>query len=120
MPIFRHILKSKIHGATVTKTELNYNGSIGIDKTLLLEADMLAGEKVQVLNFDNGIRLETYIIEEKEKSRTISLYGPAARCGKIGDKLCIIFYVSVTDEDIGKIKAKTVLVDKNNRITNSI
>lgn len=120
MAVFRHILKSKIHGATVTKRELNYSGSIGIDKVLLTEVDMVAGEKVQVLNFDNGARFETYIIEEKQNSRTISLYGPAARCGEVGDKLCIISYVSVTDEDIKKVKAKTVVVDEDNRITNSI
>ena len=60
------MLKSKIHGAVITKKELYYAGSIGIDKKLLLESDMLPGEKVQVLNFNNGQRFETYVIEEKE------------------------------------------------------
>lgn len=79
MSIFRQLFKSKIHRATITKKELRYDGSIGIDKKLLLESDLLAGEKVQVLNFNNGKRFETYVIEEKENSGDIVLYGPAVR-----------------------------------------
>ncbi len=116
MSIFRHMLRSKIHNARITAKELGYNGSIGIDKAILQEADMIDGEKVHVLNFNNGMRFETYIIEEEENSKTIALYGPAARCGEINDKLCIITYASVTDEDIGKVKGKIVLVDESNRI----
>ena len=68
MAIFRQMLKSKIQSAAITNKELRYNGSIGIDKTLLMKSDMLAGERVQVLNFNNGQRFETYIIEEEENS----------------------------------------------------
>jgi len=115
MAVLRHMLKSKIHGAIITGKELHYNGSIGIYKALLAEADIVAGEKVQVLNFNNGVRFETYAIEE-ESSRSIVLYGPAARCAEVGDKICIISYISATDEDIKKIKAKTVFADENNRV----
>ena len=118
MAVLRNMLKSKIHGAVITKKELHYSGSIGISKALLAEADIVNGEKVQVLNFNNGLRLETYAIEE-EGSRDIALYGPAARCGEVGDKICIISYVSVTDEDIDRVKAKVVFVDENNNIVKS-
>lgn len=116
MAIFRQMLKSKIQSAAITNKELRYNGSIGIDKTLLMKSDMLAGERVQVLNFNNGQRFETYIIEEEENSGIISLYGPAARLGEIGDKLCVISYAFVTEDDIEAIKPSIVLVDDNNRI----
>lgn len=109
------MLKSKIHGAVITKKELHYNGSIGIDKILLLKSDMIPGEKVQVLNFNNGQRFETYIIEEKKNSGVIALYGPAARCGEIGDKICIISYVLATDDEISKLDQKVVFVDKDNK-----
>ena len=116
MAILKQMLKSKIHGAVITKKELHYNGSIGIDKKILLESAMIPGEKVQVLNFNNGQRLETYIIEEKENSGVIALYGPAARCGETGDKICIISYVWATDDEIRKLDQKVVLVNEDNKI----
>jgi len=116
MTILRQMLKAKIHGACITKRILDYNGSIGIDRALLLASDILPGEKVQVLNFNNGKRLETYVIEEPANSGIIALYGPAARCGEIGDKLCIISYVFVSDDEVNQVAAKTVSVDANNKI----
>ena len=116
MAIFRQMLKSKIHGATITKKELYYNGSMGIDKALLLKGDMLPGEKVQVLNFSNGQRFETYIIEEEENSGIIALYGPAARLGEIGDKLCILSYVLVSEDKVVNLKEKVVFVNEDNTI----
>ena len=116
MPAFKEMLKAKIHGATITKKELYYSGSIGIDKALLLKSDIFPGEKVQVLNFNNGQRLETYVIEEKENSGVIALYGPAARCGEIGDKICVIAYALVSNDSTEKIEPKIVLVDENNSI----
>jgi len=113
---FREMIKSKIQGAAITKKELYYNGSIGIDNALLLKSDILPGEKVQVLNFNNGQRFETYVIEEKENSAIIALYGPAARLGEIGDVLCIISYRLVSDDEAGKMKEKILLVDKNNKV----
>ncbi len=116
MAIFREMFKSKIQGAVITAKNLNYKGSIGIDKAILVKSGMLAGEKVQVLNFNNGQRFETYIIEEEENSGIISLYGPASRLGEIKDKLCIISYVFVSGEDVSGIKPEIVAVDEKNRI----
>ncbi len=111
----RQVIKSKIQKATITKTELDYNGSIGIDKSLLLKSNIASGERVQVLNFNNGNRFETYVIEEEKNSGIIALYGPAAKLGNINDKICIISYLLVTDDEIAKLEAKIVFVDKNNR-----
>jgi aspartate 1-decarboxylase len=114
--MFRQVLKSKIMNARLTKRELNYEGSVGIDKHLLTKSQMIPGERVQVLNFNNGQRFETYIIEEKEHSGIIALYGPAARLGEIGDKLCIISYVLANDQEIKNLKPKIVLVNEDNGI----
>ncbi len=108
--------KAKIHKARITKRRLNYQGSIGIDKKLLSAAEILPNEKVQVVNLNNGRRLETYCIEEKESSGTIALYGPAARMGEIGDIIIIISYGLIEAAEAKKLKAKVVHVDKDNRI----
>jgi len=113
--MFRQVLKSKIMNAILTKRVLNYEGSVGIDRSLLLKSDMIPGERVQVLNFNNGQRFETYIIEEKEHSGIIALYGPAARLGEVGDKLCIISYLFASDHEIEMLKPKIVLADEENR-----
>ncbi len=112
----RQVLKSKIHMGKTTKTVLEYGGSVGIDSTLLAAADMIPGERVQVLNFNNGKRIETYIIEEPPGSGTIALYGPAARCAYKGDRVSIISYIFAEDEDIKSLKPANIVLDKNNRI----
>ena len=117
--ILTNVIKAKIHKATITKKVIDYNGSIGIDKALLRASGMIPGERVQVLNFQNGSRLETYIIEEKENSGIIALYGPAARRGEIGDELCIISYALITSDEIPDFKSKVVFVDKKNKIVTS-
>jgi aspartate 1-decarboxylase len=114
--MFRQVLKSKIMNAILTKKELDYEGRVGIDKSILLKVDMIPGEKVQVLNFNNGQRFETYIIEEEENSGIIALYGPAARLAELGDKLCIISYLFVSDSEIKNVEPKIVFVDKENRL----
>lgn len=114
MAVFREILRAKIHGAVITGKDLYYGGSIGIDKSLLIAGGIVPGEKVQVLNFSNGRRFETYVIEEENGA--VVLYGPAARCGEIGDKICVISYALTDESDIGKIKPKVVLVGEDNRI----
>ncbi len=114
--MFRQVLKSKIMDAVLTKKELHYSGSIGIDQLILRQSDMIPGEKVQVLNFNNGQRFETYIIEEKVRSGTIALYGPAARLGEIGDKLCILSYVFIDNSETKQMKQKIVFVDEQNKI----
>jgi len=113
----REMLKSKIHRVTVTQAELYYEGSITVDKDLLEAADIVPYEKVQVLNFNNGSRLDTYAIEGDAGSGTICLNGPAARFSSVGDEIIIVSYFQLPDEDAKKYKPKVVLVDKKNKIT---
>ena len=113
----REMLKSKIHRVTVTQAELYYEGSITVDKELLQASDILPYEKVQVLNFNNGSRLDTYAIEGPAGSGTICLNGPAARFGSVGDEIIIVSYFHLPDENARKYKPKVVLVDKKNKIT---
>jgi len=113
--MMRIILKSKIHGAVVTDAHLEYEGSITIDKDLLEKADILPGERVQILNLNNGMRIETYVIEGKSGSGTICMNGPAARWAEIGDKLIILAYALADEKEINKIKVKKVYVDKKNK-----
>jgi len=112
------MLKSKIHRATLTGTDLDYEGSIAIDRDLLEAADMLPGEQVQVLNLNNGARLITYTIPAERGSGTMLLNGPAARLGEKGDIVIIITYAQLTDEEARQHKSKVVHVDAANRITN--
>jgi aspartate 1-decarboxylase len=108
------VLKSKIHLAIITSSELHYEGSIAIDRKLLKAAGMYPGEKVAVLNFNNGQRFETYIIEGAPGE--IGLRGPAARLGKIGEKVIIIAYAHMTPAEKKKFKPKIILVDDRNQI----
>jgi 8-oxo-dGTP diphosphatase len=113
------MLKSKITLATITHTQLFYKGSMGIDRTVMKAVGLLPGEKVHVLNYDNGERLETYTIEEKAGSGKIVLYGPASRKGKVGERLCILAYASMSHHDAQHHKARVVTLDKKNRIKRS-
>jgi aspartate 1-decarboxylase len=112
----RFMLKSKIHRATLTGTELDYEGSIAIDRDLIEAADMLPGEQVQVLNLNNAARLTTYVIEGPAGSGTVLLNGPAARLGQPGDRVIILSYCAVSDEECRTLKPKVVLVDEKNRL----
>ena len=114
--MLRTIFKSKIQKATVTQTKMDYEGSIGIDATLMEMADILANEKVQVLNLDTGARFETYTIKEKAGSGAICLYGPAAHLGKVGEKVFIISYCLVDEKEAHNVKPKIVYVDQENRL----
>jgi aspartate 1-decarboxylase len=113
----REMFKSKIHRATVTMAELYYEGSITVDKQLLNEADILPFEKVQVVNVNNGSRLETYALEGEAGSGIICLNGPAARLGTVGDEVIIITYSQMSEEEAKKHKPRIVLVDKQNKIS---
>jgi aspartate 1-decarboxylase len=115
----RIMLKSKIHRATLTGTELNYEGSITIDKTLLDKANILVNEQVQVLNIHTGHRFMTYTIEAPADSGIIMLNGPAARLGAIGDRLIIISYCMVDDKESNTIQPIVVRVDENNQSCNT-
>lgn len=114
--MLRTVLKSKIHGASVTEANLYYEGSITVDEKLLQAADIIEGEKVEVLNINNGHRLETYAIKGKAGSGVVCLNGPAARAAHAGDKVIIITYVQVEDKEAKGIKPKVVKVDGRNRI----
>jgi aspartate 1-decarboxylase len=111
----RFMLKSKIHRATLTGTELNYEGSITIDQNLLEKADILPAEQVHVLNINNGQRFVTYAISAPRGSGTVLLNGPAARLGTVGDKVIIISYCQVPAEKAEELRAKIVIVDDRNR-----
>jgi aspartate 1-decarboxylase len=110
------MFKSKIHRATVTLSELYYEGSITVDRDLLDAANILSGEKVQVVNLNNGNRLETYTLEGPAGSGIICLNGPAARLGAVGDEVIIITYANMSEEEARKHKPKIVLVNKENKI----
>jgi aspartate 1-decarboxylase len=112
------ILKAKIHRATITEANLEYEGSISIDKNLLNATGMIEYEKVHVLNINTGARLETYIIEGEAGSGVICLNGAAARLGQKGDKVIIITYCSLTEEEVKTHQPIVVSVDSDNRIIN--
>lgn len=110
------MLKSKIHRATLTGTELDYEGSIAIDCDLLKAANILPGEQVHVLNLSNAERLITYTIEASAGSGTMMLNGPAARLAAPGDLIVVLTYCSLSDEEAQQWEPKVVLVDESNRI----
>jgi aspartate 1-decarboxylase len=110
------MLKSKIHRATLTATELDYEGSIAIDRDLIEAAGFLPGEQVHVLNLSNASRLITYVIEAPAGSGTMMLNGPAARLGAPGDLVVLITYAAMTDEEARAFKPTVVRVDSKNRI----
>lgn len=105
------VLKSKIHRVTVTHSELNYIGSITIDEDLMDAANIIEGEKVQVVNINNGERLETYVIKGKRGSGAIGLNGPAARKAIVGDIVIVISYASMDFEEAKVFKPWIVFPD---------
>jgi len=116
----RIMLKSKIHRATVTQADINYEGSITIDKELMEAADILPYEKVHVLDIDNGSRLETYAIEGEAGSGVICMNGAAARLVYPGDKVIILTYHDVPEEEVRKNLPIVVNVDAKNVRANHI
>ena len=112
----RTMLKSKIHRATVTGLELDYEGSIAIDPILLEAADILPGEQVQVLNLNNGVRFITYASLGKRGTGQLMLNGPAARLAYRGDVIIVIAYAQMEDAEARAHKATVVKVDAENRL----
>ncbi len=108
------VLKSKLHRVKVTEAELYYEGSITIDEELLKIAHILPHEKVQIVNVNNGSRLETYTIPGEWGKRTICLNGPAARLNTVGDEIIIISYAQMTEEEALLHHPKVILADENN------
>ena len=109
------LLKSKIHRAKITQTELHYVGSITIDEDLMEAANILENEKVQVVNINNGERLETYVIKGERGSGTICLNGPAARKAAVGDILIVISYAMMEFEAAKQFKPTLVFPDSDNK-----
>ena len=116
----RIMLKSKIHRAHVTDANIDYEGSITIDKKLMAEADILPYEQVQVLNINNGARFSTYAIEGQEGSGEICLNGAAARLAVKGDTVIILSYCHVGDEEARNYTPKVVHVDAKNAIVKGV
>jgi aspartate 1-decarboxylase len=111
------VLKSKIHRAKITQAELHYVGSITIDEALLEAANIIEGEKVQVVNINNGERLETYAIRGERNTGMICLNGPAARKAQVGDVVIIISYASMELEEAKKFKPWIIFPDPNNQLS---
>lgn len=110
------VLKSKIHCARVTQTELHYDGSITLPEEMIEAANLLPNEKVQVLNLNTGARIETYVIKGKRNGGSICLNGPAARTAQIGDAVIVIAYASMEMEEAKKFKPALIYPDEKNRI----
>jgi len=112
--MLRCILRAKIHIATVTESNLSYEGSITIDEAILKKAGILPYEQVMISNLNNGERFETYVIPGKRGE--ICLNGPTARKGSVGDKIIIFCYSYVEDNKLKGFKPKIVLLDENNKV----
>ncbi|MCL4218167.1 MAG: aspartate 1-decarboxylase [Candidatus Hydrogenedentes bacterium] len=112
-----HMLKSKVHRATVTEADLHYVGSLTLDRDLMDAAHMIPYERVQVLNLNTGARLETYLIEGDRGSGIVCLNGPAARLGEVGDIVIALTYVMMDEAEARLHHAITVHVDDHNKIT---
>ena len=110
------MLKSKIHRATITDADLNYEGSLTIDKELLDAVDLYPYERVMVYNINNGERFDTYAIEGEPGSGVIGLNGAAARKGLIGDQIIIVSYASFSGDELSDYSPKIVLLNKSNKI----
>jgi len=117
--MYVEVLKSKIHRVSVTEANLNYVGSIAIDEDLMDAANIIAGEKVQVVNVNNGERLDTYVIKGKRGSGEICMNGPAARKVVVGDIILIVSYGLMDFEEAKTFKPKIIFPDTStNKLIN--
>ena len=114
--MLRNMLKSKIHRATVTDANLNYEGSLSIDKMLMDEVGLVPFERIFIYNINNGERFETYAIEGPADSGIIAMNGAAARKGMIGDLIIIVSYGMFNADDLLDYKPQIILLDEDNRI----
>jgi aspartate 1-decarboxylase len=113
----RIMLRAKIHRATVTECDLNYEGSCGIDENLLEAANIREFEKIEIYNVNNGERFSTYAIKAEAGSGAIALNGAAARLAHMGDLLIICTYAPMTEEECASYRPRVVMVDEKNRMT---
>ncbi|TNF52513.1 aspartate 1-decarboxylase [bacterium] len=114
--MLRCMLRAKLHMATVTDSNINYEGSLTIDETLLNAADIKPYEQVMVSNLNNGERFETYVIPGKKNSGTVCLNGPTARKGTTGDTIIVFCYEYFTEEEMKKFRPRIIYLNKKNRI----
>lgn len=114
--MFRTMMKSKIHRARITEANLNYVGSITIDQDLLDQVDILPNEKVQIVNNNNGARLETYVIPGERGSGVICLNGAAARLVQKDDVVIIIAYATVSEEQLANHRPKIAIMNEKNEV----
>ena len=114
--MFVEVVKSKIHRVRITESQLHYVGSITIDEALMEAANIIENEKVQIVNINNGERLETYVIKGKRGSGEICLNGPAARKGQVGDIIIIIGYAMMEFEEAGSFSPSIIFPDENNQL----
>jgi len=114
--VFRTLMRAKVHGATLTGANLNYVGSLTLDSAIMEQLDMLPNEQVQVLNLNTGSRLTTYLLPGEKGSGVVALNGAAARLGHPGDKVLIVAYAVMSEEEARQFRPKVVLVDDRNRI----
>jgi len=112
----RTLLKSKIHGARVTQSDLNYIGSVTIDRTLLEAVDLWPNEKVLVVNLENGSRLETYVFEGEAGSGVIGMNGGCARLCQVGDRLLIMSFASMSEAEARAHKPQVCFVGEGNTV----
>jgi len=110
------VVKSKIHQVKVTEANLHYVGSITIDENLMKAANLIENEKVQVLNINNGERLETYVIKGERDSGVVCLNGPAARKVYVGDPVVVISYATMDFEEAKTFKPRIIFPDENNKL----
>jgi len=115
--MLRTMCKSKIHRATVTGADLNYIGSITIDSELMEAADLREYEQVQVVDIDNGARLETYVIAGERGSGEVCLNGAAARLVQAGDRVIVISYAQYSEAELEQYRPVFIFVDEQNRIS---
>jgi len=116
--MLRYILLSKLHRGTVTECDLNYNGSIKIDEALLEQSGMREFERVEVFDLDNGARFSTYIIKGERNSGELGINGAAARMVQVGDKIIVINYGLMDEEEMVRHQPRIVILDEKNRPVN--
>jgi aspartate 1-decarboxylase len=110
------LLKSKVHRVTITEADLNYVGSLTLDEDIMDAANMIENEKVQIVNVNNGTRIETYLIKGKRGSGTCCLNGPAARKGAVGDVVIVISYAQMEFEEAKRFKPAIVFPKEGNKL----
>ena len=117
--MYRSMLKSKIHRARVTESDLHYMGSVTIDKDLLVAADIIPNEKVLVVNLNTGARFETYAFEGASGSGVVCMNGGCARHVQVGDTVLVLAFAWVEDSKARDVKPKVVFVDEDNRVSSA-